>query len=56
MRYSLLLLPLAALGLAGCVGVNAISSPQASPNSMTVSQAATYMNAEELGHAGVVAG
>jgi hypothetical protein len=47
MRHSLLLLPLAVVGLAGCVGLDSGFSRRTSADSMTVSRSATYMTAEQ---------
>ena len=47
MRYSLLLLPLAAFGLAGCVGVGAPSPQRTSTTDMTPARSATYMTSEQ---------
>jgi hypothetical protein len=47
MRYSLVLLALTVLGLAGCVMAGAPSPPRASTNYMTPGRAATFMTPEE---------
>jgi hypothetical protein len=48
MRYSLLLLPIAAIGLAGCVASGG-NPRQISSTDMTPSRSATYMTVEQSG-------
>jgi hypothetical protein len=47
MRYSLFLLPLAAFGLAGCVGVGSPSPQRASFTDVTPTRTARYMTPEQ---------
>jgi hypothetical protein len=47
MRYSLMLLPLAGLGLAGCVVSDGPSSQRTSTTYMTPERSATYMTPEQ---------
>jgi len=47
MRCSLLLLPVAVVGLTGCVAGGASSSQQTSTTSSTYAHAATYMTPEQ---------
>ena len=47
MRYSLLLRPLAAFGLAGCVGVGAPSPQRTSTTDITPARSAIYMTSEQ---------
>jgi len=47
MRYSLLLLPLAAFGMAGCVGVGSPSPQRTSTTDMTPARSDTYMTPEQ---------
>jgi hypothetical protein len=47
MRYSLLMLPLAVLGLAGCVADGAPSQRQTSTTHVTPERSAAYMTSEQ---------